>query len=298
MSAWSAEWVPGQPGLRRETLSQKQPTNQPNNNNKMLPNPRAGLTKGISTQSSGAGADIFGLDLCPLSSFSISSYHSDLFWIDLIFLMILFFLIWDEVLHDQNKDCLLWEGSWDHMVRMFIDTGVSLSSVDSGQTLGSIPCLGQALRYKGNKMEVRPEGLVTYKQALWVFSLHSSKGLCPWGSGLTQYDILTNSGFSLLRYFYHQPECVLRYRFGSQCWNTCVGRICDSSCDICRLLRESECREVNCTLITTFICLSTIKPLSNCYSIEALNLGKLNLYSWSPVPHVWLQNKVTLNGNI
>jgi hypothetical protein len=29
--AWSTEWVPGQPGLHRETLSGKnQPTNQPN----------------------------------------------------------------------------------------------------------------------------------------------------------------------------------------------------------------------------------------------------------------------------
>jgi hypothetical protein len=27
--AWSTEWVPGQPGLHRETQSQKQPTNQP-----------------------------------------------------------------------------------------------------------------------------------------------------------------------------------------------------------------------------------------------------------------------------
>jgi hypothetical protein len=33
--AWSTEWVPGQPGLNRETLSRKtkpKPTNQTNNN--------------------------------------------------------------------------------------------------------------------------------------------------------------------------------------------------------------------------------------------------------------------------
>lgn len=103
------------------------------------------------------------------------------------------------------------------MVRMFIDSGVSLSPVDAGQSLGSILCLEQALRYKGNMMKVRPEGLVTYKQTLWVLSLHSSEGLCPWGSGLTHYNILTNPGFSLLHYFHHQPECVLRYRLGTQC---------------------------------------------------------------------------------
>jgi hypothetical protein len=33
--AWSAEWVPGQPGLHREILSQKTKTNQPNKKNQL-----------------------------------------------------------------------------------------------------------------------------------------------------------------------------------------------------------------------------------------------------------------------
>jgi hypothetical protein len=39
--AWSTEWVPGQPGLHRETLSQKtKPTNQPTKHKKQPPPPQ------------------------------------------------------------------------------------------------------------------------------------------------------------------------------------------------------------------------------------------------------------------